>query len=323
MAAKVFRLAQADPQIGQSFAKRNWVSAWERDRASVAAMGVPLAVPALRYELIPAAAKSFGRAVAFVQWQASNRVPAPPACNATSAPSYKPSEAVANLFDNFNAPLTSLGSHHQFTPLSAHGPGCSGSIPSRCNLPAQRLGPIGWARVGAAAMRSPLFSLDTDAPASTFEAESLPCRLCGVSPIDPYHLIAECNHTSIDAWRQRAEEAARELLVTLTVLLTRERNRAGREPDDWLFRRIRRAAADLDFETSEGYFVLYRLLLAQPWPESMATPGMRLARLLGRAFDLPGIYHRFERPVLDTWSRWSLHWLRALSLAWRSAAGGD
>jgi len=321
VAARVFRLAQADPQIGQSLAKRNWVRAWEQMRASFAAQGVPLAAPGLRRELIPAAAKSFGRAVAFVQWQQDGRSASPglPACDASTPPSYRPLEAAANLFENFRAPLSSLGTYPEFTPLSATGPGCSGSMISRTNLPASRLAPIVWARSGAAAMSSPLFFIGDDDQVRDYAAHARPCGLCGSSPIDPYHLVVECNHVLIDSWREAAELAARDLVTALTVLMARERSRAGREPMDLLFRRIRRAAATLDFDSPEGDFILFRLVVGQPWSERMACPGMRLTRLLGRAFDLPGIYHRFERPAFDAWSRWSLRWLWGLSRAWREA----
>jgi hypothetical protein len=81
------------------------------------------------------------------------------------------------------------------------------------------------------------------------------------------------------------------------------------------------AVRNLDFDTTQGDFVLYRFLVAQPWPERMAVPGpgMRAVRLFGRVFDLPGVYHRFERPALDLWSRWSLRWLWRLSRAWKKA----
>ena len=325
IAARVFRLAQADPQIGTSFANRNWVRHWERERAAASALGIRLAAPPLYYERISAAAKSFGRAFAFVHWQLSGKTHSAVAgqCDASTLPSYRPSEAVANLFENYTAPLASLGNHSQFTPLSAHGPGCSGSIPTRSNVAAPRLGPIAWARTGAAAMLSPLFAsqVDTDGGHPTdHAASSHPCALCNVTPLDPYHLITECNHAIIDSWRQGAEAAAKKLLRDLTAVMASERDRAGRDPECALLRRVRRAAARLDFDSPEGDFVLYRLLVAQPWPERMACPGMRLVRLLGRAFDLPGVPHRFERPLLDMWCRWSIGWLWALSRAWRSAS---
>jgi hypothetical protein len=46
---------------------------------------------------------------------------------------------------------------------------------------------------------------------------------------------------------------------------------------------------------------------------------MRAVRLLGRMFDLPGMHHRFERPIADAWCRWSLYWLWGLSRVWFEA----
>ena len=171
-------------------------------------------------------------------------------------------------------------------------------------------------------MQSPLFALRVDTAEDSIvdhSAGAQPCALCGATPLDPYHLIAECNHAAIDSWRQDAEIAAKHLLRDLTAIMATERDRAGRDPECALLRRVRRAAVQLDFDSPEGDFVLYRLLVAQPWSERMTCPGMRLVRLLGRAFDLPGVPHRFERPLLDLWCRWSIRWLWALSRAWQSA----
>jgi hypothetical protein len=120
VAVRVFRLAQADPQVGASFAKRNWVRAWERDRLLLGALGVPLAAPGLRVELIPSAAKSFGRAAAVVEWQLAGRKRSPGIgrCDSSHAPSYRPMEASAILLENFWAPLSALGDNPNFTPLS-------------------------------------------------------------------------------------------------------------------------------------------------------------------------------------------------------------
>ena len=67
-----------------------------------------------------------------------------------------------------------------------------------------------------------------------------------------------------------------------------------------------------------------RQLTLTPGPnasERMALPHMRAVRLLGRVFDMPGVYHRFERPALDLsrWCRWSVRWLWKLSDSWRAA----
>ncbi len=72
----------------------------------------------------------------------------------------------------------------------------------------------------------------------------------------------------------------------------------------FLLRRVRRAVGGAHFDSPEGDFIIYRLLVAQPWPERLANPGM---------------YHRFERPIADAWCRWSLYWLWSLSRVWREA----
>jgi len=173
-----------------------------------------------------------------------------------------------------------------------------------------------WARTGAAAMSSRLFRrgrLDRTARATQ-------CPLCrGTAPLDFYHLAVECVHPVIDEWRARCEEALRRFVPSLLRLLARERDRAGREPEDLLFDRARRAVRRADLNSHQGDFLIYRLLVAHPWPESTARPHMRVVRLMGRAFDLPGVYHRFERPALDLWCRWSVRWIWQLSHAWREA----
>ncbi len=76
-----FCLAQAGPHRGASFAKINWVYAWERQRNDHAARGVPLAHLGLAYHLMPSVTASgeFRRAIAFkfnlkfVEWQPDGR----------------------------------------------------------------------------------------------------------------------------------------------------------------------------------------------------------------------------------------------------------
>ena len=146
------------------------------------------------------------------------------------------------------------------------------------------------------------------------------CHLClSHAPLDCYHLAVECTHPVIKVWRKRYESALRRLVAKLTVVIRSERERAGAEQEDRLFSRAARAARRADLNTAQGDFLSFRLLVAHPWPERMAQPHMRAVRLLGRVFDLAGVYHRFERPALDLWTRWSLRWLWRLSSAWRRA----
>ena len=311
--------------MGASLSKLNWVRDWERKRGLLAGMGVTLARQGLAYHLIPVSAGKFGRAVAFVKWQALGRsrnsiVFGMQPSNAATPPTFQPIEAVANLYERYLAPLASLGDHRAFTPLSAHGPGCSGSIPARCNIPARRLAPIMWARTGAAAMRSELFNLGDANDA----AHAVPCHLCnGPAPLDFYHLAVECLHPVIETWRACCVRSLGSVAPILIEVLRRERDRAGRAPHEELFADTTLAIQNVDFNSSEGDFLTFRFLIAHPWAERMATPGMRGVQLLGRVFDLPGVYHRYERPALDLWCRWSLRWLWRLSHAWREANGLD
>ena len=143
-------------------------------------------------------------------------------------------------------------------------------------------------------------------PHAVIEAESLPAAGCvGVL----------CNVS----WRQLAVSDARSFVSSLTLIIALERENCGREPVDGLLRRIRCAAARLDFDSPEGDFVLFHLIAAAPWSERVASPGMRLVRLLGLAFDLPGIFHRYERPISDAWCYWSLRWVWSLSRVWHDA----
>jgi hypothetical protein len=322
IAARVFRLAQSDPTMGVALHKLNWVRAWERKRRELADLGVPLARADLAYHLIPVAASKFGRAVAFVKWQERGRdrnniTLVSQRCDSSVPPSHVPTAAVADLFERFLAPVSALGEHRAFTPLSTHGPGCSGSVPSRSNIAAPRLGPIFWCRTGAAAMQSPLFHLgQTDHAAS-----AMPCILCPGGPtlLDAFHLMTECTHPRLESWRRSCTESLRGLVLKLTDVMLAERDRAGRVSDELLFDRAVAAVRRADFDSEQGDFLLYRFLVAQPWSERLAAPGMRAVRLFGRVFDSSGVFHRFERPVADVWCRWCRRWLWRLSFAWRAA----
>ena len=179
-----------------------------------------------------------------------------------------------------------------------------------------------WARTGAAVMTSPLFKQEQ----INYSAHAVPCPLCPASQptvLDAYHLIAECMHPAVDRWRMTCEAALRRMVPKLLDVLLYDRDRAGHDTgtDELLFARAAVAVRNVDFDSMQGDFVLYRFLVAQPWSERMAVPGpgMRVVRLLGRVFDLPGVYHRFERPALDVWSRWSVRWLWRLSHVWKMA----
>ena len=321
IAARVFRLAQADPTMGVSLNKLNWVRAWERKRDELASLGVPLARVNLAYHLIPVAASKFGRAVAFVKWQAQGRdrnniTFASQRCDSSIPPSHIPKEAVADLFERFLAPISALGYHRAFTPFSTHGPGCSGSVPSRSNIAAPRLGPIFWCRTGAAAMKSPLFDLGQKDHA----ASAVPCALCpGPTLLDAFHLMTECSHPQLESWRRNCIQSLRGLVLKLTDVMLAERDRANRISDELLFDRATAAVRRADFDSEQGDFLLYRFLVAQPWSERLAAPGMRAVRLFGRVFDSSGVFHRYERPVADVWCRWSRRWLWRLSFAWKAA----
>ena len=165
-------------------------------------------------------------------------------------------------------------------------------------------------------MKSPLFDLGQKDHA----ASAVPCALCpGPTLLDAFHLMTECSHPQLESWRRNCIQSLRGLVLKLTDVMLAERDRAGRISDELLFDRATAAVRRADFDSEQGDFLLYRFLVAQPWSERLAAPGMRAVRLFGRVFDSSGVFHRYERPVADVWCRWSRRWLWRLSFAWKAA----
>ena len=169
-------------------------------------------------------------------------------------------------------------------------------------------------------MNSPLFHLGQTEHA----ARAVSCPLCnGQTLLDAFHLMTECTHPRLESWRRNCTQSLRTFVLHLTDVMLDERERAGYENDEPLFDRAAVAVRRAEFDSEQGDFLLYRFLVAQPWSERLAAPGMRAVRLFGRVFDSSGVFHRFERPVADAWCRWSRKWLWRLSFAWKAvnAAG--
>jgi len=337
IAAIVFRLAQADPRKGVSIATRNWVAHWEAERNEWFVRGIPIPPAGLPYHRISDTAAEFARAGAFWKWQYHGRVDnglrdGNSDFDALYRPPWSPKLATAALYEGFEAPLSSLGLHPRFTPLSTHGPMCQGSLLSMCTIPAHKLAVVGHLRLGAKALQMAVFSLqrnfqqrDRSADEdhddrSRFIVRNVPCSLCGVSPLDVFHLACECTHVSMVAWRASVVPAARQLLANIARLLFKAHDEMNRDESD-LCSEVTAEAASVDFTTDMGRFILFRLLLFHPWSGRLAGSDMSLytVRVIGELFDAAGLPNMFLRPLADAWGYWSISWAWRLGNAWREA----
>ena len=337
IAAQLFRCARADVRHGTSIATRNWVAYWESERLTWFARGVPIPPINLSYKNIADMTSSFARAGAFWKWQQNGKVDngirnGDTSFDATLRPSWMPKLAVAALYEGFQAPMSSLGMHPRFTPLSTHGPMCQGSLLSMSTIPAFKLAVVGHLRLGAKALQMAVLSLkargkhhdygadENHDPCSRFAVRREDCPLCGVSPLDVFHLACECTDAALVTWRSYAIPAARQLLFDIAVFLETAHDNAGRDVSD-LCSDVIGESTVVDFSSDAGRFILFRLLLCHPWSARVAaSDGSHYSiEIVGKLFDADGMHNMYLRPLADMWGRWCIRWGWRLGNAWRDA----
>jgi hypothetical protein len=241
--------------------------------------------------------------------------------------------ATAALYENFLAPLASLGPHPRYTPISTHGPMCQGSLISHSTIAAHKLAAVGHLRLGAKALQTPVLSLNNRSdqrrrragnvnndPPDSYALRGDPCPLCNVEPLDPYHLAIECPDITLCNWRESAQSEARRLLLNIARILRAAHDEAGHDVSD-LCARVSNEALALDVTTDAGQFMLFRLLICHPWSARVAEGDLALypAAVVGELFDCEGMPNMLLRQLANTWGYWSITWAWRLGAAWRAA----
>lgn len=301
--------------------------------------GVPLigifgACEAGRYNDIKRAAGVYGRAVSLHEWRAGGLRSCggdgtPAAADATARPApCPPSQHCADLHFGYRLPLdpASVGGIQTRTPLSARGPQCAGGLMSLVTrqLDARHLHALGALRKGRAGM----FQHPLAAPASSFGAaidgtiagperearihqwahnafHAAPCRLCGMGPEDPLHVLVECVAPPVVAARSAALSDLPRRILTIVALALAGHHSDEHIPADavQLFLAVRQLLLDSRFNwaSHDGRFVLFRVLAVLTWPASVATQATPLAAALGRVFDhVVAKTHRLRR-LANSW----------------------
>jgi hypothetical protein len=138
----------------------------------------------------------------------------------------------------------------------------------------------------------------------------------------PFHLLCECTNAVIQKTRGQLQEAAPLFIATLCESLAKE---CGSDNEE-----VQAAAAsaistvtveDIDWSTTDGKHVLYRMVLAVPFPAAAVTAASPAAGLLpislalGTLFDSIVVPKQKLRKPCNTWALWASLWARALAAA--------
>ena len=246
-----------------------------------------------------------------------------------------------------------LGSHRGATPLSTRGPMCSGSLLAMCDrqtpyvhrmaLGNLRLGKAGLYQVPLAPPGRTINDLRTGvmrdhglAPVAPDDGEpaaeaaqvpwthlmnsSSACYRCGMPRESPYHVCVECTHAPVQHVRQEVIEGLPSLITDLMRRALQAHYCAPFQPLPPVLEAravaIGEQASGMDWTSTEGNWVLYRLLAVAPWPAKAAAQGHSLALALGQVFDeVIAKNHRIRR-VANKWVPWAGGTVMRLHDAW-------
>ena len=222
------------------------------------------------------------------------------------------------------------------TRASAYGAGGNGSIlalttrlKTRDSLVTQRF------RLGTAALT--MWPFDT--PGADAEEEdaaqyarelarlqSRRCHLCDAEPVNPWHLVAWCQHEHVRRWRANARTSARHLLTTVCTRVEQAYRRLAPAVPGAITTacaELRAAVEAADWDTMDGAQMLMRLACAAPFsahdvrpplpmvqrprgpPEVDAAGPVPLCTALGRLLDAIALPRHLMRPYANAWAVWS------------------
>ena len=199
------------------------------------------------------------------------------------------------------------------TPLSYCGVGGSGALACKVTVQARP----GVVRAVNAAWQGPLaLGYEPLGPGAWLLAKTNPtleqrhdrahgtmCPLCQGGVASPYHILVECTGVrgELDMGEERGvlRDVARRLAIKLQRLM-----HAAQGGDEATL--VRLPVRGIDWESPTGKNMLYRLLIAAPWPEAAVDdPAAVVARGLGAMFDATLVANDRLRPIANTWVCWA------------------
>ena len=226
-----------------------------------------------------------------------------------------------------------LGTRRRSTPVSLIGPGCSGSLLALCHTGQYHA--VASAALGAEAMMRWPFASNTAEERAAWDGantyrprvERRTCRLClGENTMeDLYHLVCECSHASMREM-QRSLLAGLPTVVRAIWYLGLEaidadempRPQSHAEQYAALIQLAHGSVGALETDTQLRALV-YRVLLACPFPAAAAAPGQAGLAALGELFDAMNVNSRWLRKWSLEWLRWSDRTIHRAAQAWRVA----
>jgi len=361
LATTLYRTPWPRPKPGGAFVPdrlTSWVHAYTTTAGREIALGATMPEP-VNYADIPRASSVFGRSVAYCEIQRIVRADMPPDGDVASLPPLSAGSGrhAGWLLCYMQASALELGEERQ-TPLSALGPGCSGSLHALADtalFPA-----VASAALGNEAMHMPPFADaqpkrerrsqrrrdraehgdDSDpeedrdeaaARAAAFKARFVasPCVLCGAADASSiYHLITTCPHDSMRAARA---DLANTLPSTLRAIVRSCVDASGGEALVSRTASLAEAAALLGIiapggatpDNNDGRMITYRTLMGMPWPRRPMTRAgtFPAAAALGAVFDATTAAPSRLRKMASAWLAWSEAQLCSLARRWRQAQG--
>ena len=352
----------AEPRSRGSYQGRftNWLHCKNIVFARLLSRGAVLSQPAC-YSDISRAAHAHGRSVGYLVIRNQLRKAYPPPAGdpsidaALPPPSRGSSRHFASLTFHMWAEPRELGVAYGHTPLSLHGPGCSGSLLglsraarypglSSLNLGTEALSrwpfdTSGWRPVqpgdddyaGPEPLQSPPAG-QTDATSRAPFRERFLLRHCTLCPptsaateLSPYHLACECLHPALVTYRRQLLQSVPGLVSSICGSIRDALMRAEIDAPCLsgtqiaALETLARYTMPTALAETEQRFICYWLLNGYTWPACIAADHQPAAAALGMLFDATNATHRWLRPLADHWLSWCESSITDLARCWRQA----
>lgn len=259
----------------------------------------------------------------------------------TKVPATKQKDSLRALYHgSLSTAVADLGDNPYVTPLSMAGPGCSGSWaaaakvnyevtsgPVRTRLGRLAFATLPWARgsVGGARGDPRRFTDGTGAQRAIRYAQAGRCPLCdpdGARTTDdgPWHITLECPHEAVAAVRAECAAAAGRVVGDIVAsVAAAQRRAAGPTAAAATAARgqnIQELLSSADWSSADCKHALFHLLVAVPWPASVAPVGVApLSHAIGGLFDSVRTLPRHELHSVPTLAiAWAGHWIKRFAV---------